>query len=82
MRLPLHPSLADLKTAGVRLDASDAATIAREVALRAARGDLPGIPSFHVIRLTDDGTIQVEGPVASGREIGRASCRERVSECV
>ena len=73
MRLPLHPSLADLKTAGVRLDASDAATIAREVALQAARGALPGIPSFHVIRLVDDGTIQVEGPVASGREIERAA---------
>ena len=73
MRLPLHPSLADLKTAGVRLDACDAATIAREVALRAARGDLPGIPSFHVIRLTDDGAIQVEGPVASGREIELAA---------
>ena len=73
MRLPLHPSLADLKTAGVRLDAADAATIAREVALRVARGELPGIPSFHVIRLTDDGSIQVEGPVASGREIERAA---------
>ena len=72
-RQPVYPSLADLAAAGVRLNASDAATIAREVALRAARGELPGIPSFHVIRLVDDGTIQVEGPVASGREIERAA---------
>ena len=73
MRLSLNPSLADLVAAGVRPRAADAATIARELALRAARGELPGIPSFHVIRLADDGTIHVEGPVASGREIERAA---------
>ena len=73
MRLPLHPSLAELTALRVRLEPSDAAAIAREVVLRAARGELPGIPSANVIRLTDDGAIQVEGPVASGREIERAA---------
>ena len=73
MRLPLHPSLAELSTLRVRLEPSDAVTIAREVALRVARGELPGIPSAHVVRLTDDGAIQVEGPIASGREIERAA---------
>jgi Tol biopolymer transport system component len=73
LRPPHAIALADLAAAGVPLRASDAATIAREVALRAARGDLPGIPSHHVIRLTEDGAIHVEGPIASGREIERAA---------
>ena len=73
MRLPLHPSLAELTAARVRLEPSDAATIARELVLRVTRAELPGIPSAHVIRLTDDGVIQVEGPIASGREIERAA---------
>ena len=73
MRLPLHPSLAELSALRVRLEPSDATTIAREVILRVVRGDLPGIPSAHIIRLTDDGAIQVEGPIASGREIERGA---------
>src|SRR5687768_4266172 len=73
MRSPLRLSLADLTAARVPLRASDAATIAREVALRVARGALPGIPSLHVIRFDDHGEIHVEGPVASGRDIERAA---------
>jgi Tol biopolymer transport system component len=73
MGRPLHFSLADLAAAGVPLRPSDAATIAFEVASRAARGDLPGIPSAHVIRLDEEGEIHVEGPVASGRDIERAA---------
>ena len=66
-------SLADLTAAGVPLRPSDAAALAREVALRTARGELPGIPSPNVIRLDDDGEIHVEGPVASGAEIERGA---------
>ena len=73
MGRPLHFSLADLAAAGVLLRPSDAATIAREVASRTARGDLPGIPSAHVIRLDEEGEIHIEGPVASGRDVERAA---------
>lgn len=73
MSRPVHPSLADLKTACIWLRPTDAATIARELALQAAGGTLPGIPSSHVIRFHENGDILVEGPVASGREIERAA---------
>ena len=69
----VRPSIADLKAAGVWLRPADAATIAHEVAQRAASGVLPGIPSSHVLRFEEDGDIAVEGPVASGREIERAA---------
>lgn len=73
MSRTVHPSLADLKTACIWLRPADAATIARELALQAAGGTLPGIPSSHVIRFQQSGEILVEGPVASGREIERAA---------
>jgi cytoskeletal protein RodZ len=59
-------SLADLSTAGVRLRAPDAVTIVRELLLQVSRGELPGVPSAHVIRLTAGGSVVVEGPVAAG----------------
>lgn len=68
-----HISLADLSEAGLRLRPSEAATIARDLALRAATGDLPGIPSAHVLRLSADGSILVEGPVGADREVERAA---------
>jgi hypothetical protein len=73
MSRPAHPSLAELRTACIWLRPADAATIARELALQAAGGTLPGIPSSHVIRFQENGEILVEGPVASGREIERAA---------
>src|SRR5215211_5325628 len=66
-------SLADLSAAGVRLRPSEGATIAREIAMRVARGEFPGIPSLHVLRLTSDGVIHIEGPVGSDREVERAA---------
>jgi cytoskeletal protein RodZ len=67
-------SLADLAAAGVRLLPADAVTIARELILQVARGDVPGVPSAHVIRLSRGGTIAVEGPVAAGgRAVSRAA---------
>ena len=67
-------SLADLAGAGIRLFPFEAVTIAREVLLQVARGDVPGVPSAHVIRLGRAGTITVEGPVAAGgRAVSRAA---------
>ncbi len=59
-------SLADLSTVGVRLRATDAVTIVRELLLQVSRGELPGVPSAHVIRLTGGGSVVIEGPVAAG----------------
>ena len=59
-------SLADLSAAGVRLRPHEAVTIVRELVLRVSRGELPGVPSAHVIRLSGSGTLRIEGPVAAG----------------
>jgi Tol biopolymer transport system component len=67
-------SLADLAGAGIRLFPFEAVTIAREVLLQVARGEVPGVPSAHVIRLGQSGAITVEGPVAAGgRAVSRAA---------
>jgi hypothetical protein len=67
-------SLADLAAAGLRLRPTDAVTIVRELALQVDRGELPGVPSAHVIRLSPAGPITVEGPVvASGQPVPRAA---------
>jgi len=66
-------SLADLSAVGLRLRPSEGATIAREIALRVARGEFPGIPSPNVLRLASDGRIHIEGPVGSDREVERAA---------
>src|SRR4051794_28554456 len=67
-------SLADLAAAGLRLRPTDAVTIVRALALQAARGELPGVPTAHVIRLSTAGPITVEGPVvASGHPVPRAA---------
>ena len=67
-------SVADLAAAGVRIRPSDAATIVRVLALQAIRGELPGVPSPHVIRLCASGAVAIEGPVAAGgRPVQRAA---------
>jgi hypothetical protein len=73
MRSRASVSLADLSAAGLRLRPTEAVTIVRSLALQVARGELPGMPSPHVIRLLPSGTITVEGPVASGRPVPRAA---------
>ncbi|MDQ3418867.1 MAG: helix-turn-helix domain-containing protein, partial [Acidobacteriota bacterium] len=50
----------------------EAVTIARELTLRAHRGELPGIPSTTVLRFTDEGDTLCEGPVAAGQSVERA----------
>lgn len=67
-------SLAELHAAGLRLRPFEAATIARAIAERVVRGELPGVPSVQVLRLAPDGRILVEGPVeAGGRPVQRAA---------
>jgi hypothetical protein len=66
-------SLTDLSSAGVLLSRMDAVTIAHEVVMRAARGDLPGIPVPEELRLRDEGEIEVAGPAARGNEIRSAA---------
>jgi hypothetical protein len=67
-------SIADLSAAGVRLRPYEAVTIVRELVLQVIRGEVAGVPSSPVIRLSASGAISVEGPVdASGRPIVRAA---------
>ena len=70
--VPHNISIADLHAAGLRLRPVEAVTIARELTLRAHRGDLPGIPSSTVLRFTSDGDTVCEGPVAAGQSVERA----------
>jgi hypothetical protein len=58
-------SIADLLAAGVTVRYDEAVTIVRDVVLRVSRGELPGVPSAHVIRLFASGAVSVEGPVAA-----------------
>ena len=75
MHRPNAPiSLADLSAAGVRLRPYEAVTIVRELLLQVASGDVAGVPSAHVIRLSSAGVVSVEGPVAAGgRPVMRAA---------
>ena len=67
--LPL-PALA----ATAPLDHLEAVTIVREVVNRVIRGELPGVPSAHVIRLSETGMLHVEGPIAAdGSDVRRAA---------
>lgn len=61
-------SLADLSAAGVRLRPYEVVTIVRELVLRLSRGELAGVPSPHVVRLSGTGDVLVEGPVVAGRD--------------
>ncbi|MGH9310612.1 MAG: helix-turn-helix domain-containing protein [Vicinamibacterales bacterium] len=67
-------SLADLAAAGVRLRPYESVTIVRELVLQVVRGEVAGVPSLHVIRLSASGLVSVEGPVAAGgRPVMRAA---------
>jgi hypothetical protein len=67
-------SLADLGAAGVRLRPYEAVTIVRELAQLVVRGQIAGVPSAHVVRLSSAGTVSIEGPVAAGgRPVVRAA---------
>jgi Tol biopolymer transport system component len=66
-------SFAELAAARVSLRPFEAVTIVRELALRVARGELPGVPSAHVIRLFASGAMSVEGPMAADSAVARAA---------
>jgi len=67
MHKPNSPvSLTDLSSAGIQLRPSEAVTVVRELVLQVSRGEVAGVPSPHVIRLSPTGGISVEGPVAAG----------------
>ncbi len=75
MHRPNAPiSLADLAAAKIQLRPYEAVTIVRELLSLVARGDVAGVPSAHVIRLSSAGVVSVEGPVAAGgRPVLRAA---------
>ena len=74
MHRPNAPSLADLAAAEIQLRPYEAVTIVRELLSLVARGDVAGVPSAHVIRLSSAGVVSVEGPVAAGgRPVLRAA---------
>lgn len=56
-------SLTELIAAGVRLTPAEAAAIVSDVCRQQADGRLRGIPSAHVIRISEDGRVTAEGPV-------------------
>ena len=58
-------SLAELAAAGFVLHSAEAAAIVLEVCRQFERGAIRGIPSTHVIRLTQDGAVVAEGPITT-----------------
>jgi Tol biopolymer transport system component len=58
-------SLADLAAAGIVVTYVEAVSIVQGLVLRASRGELPGVPSAQVIRLSRSGAVFVEGPIAA-----------------
>src|SRR3954453_10117824 len=65
--MPTRVSLSELTASGVRLRAGEAVAIVSEICRQRDRGALRGIPSAHIVRLTEHGTVVVEGPVNTDR---------------
>jgi Tol biopolymer transport system component len=65
--MPTRVSLAELAASGVRLRAADAVVIVSEICRQRDGGALRGIPSAHIVRLTEQGAVVVEGPVNTDR---------------
>ena len=60
-------SLSELLAAGVLIRPAEAAAIVAEVCARITRGELRGVPSTHVLRITETGELWAEGPVTAHR---------------
>jgi hypothetical protein len=56
-------SLVEVISAGVQLRSSEATALVVELCRQHATGSIRGIPSAHVVRLTIDGEVAVEGPI-------------------
>jgi hypothetical protein len=59
-------SLAELAAADIRLHPAEAVALVSSLCRRMAAGELRGVPSPGIIRLTRDGDIVVEGPTTTG----------------
>jgi hypothetical protein len=59
-------SLAELAAADIRLHPAEAVALVAALCRRQSDGDLRGVPSPGIIRLTRDGDVVVEGPVTTG----------------
>ena len=60
-------ALSELLAAGVLLRPAEAAAIVAEVCARITRGELRGVPSVHVLRVSPAGELFAEGPVTAHR---------------
>src|SRR4051812_13360021 len=59
-------SLAELAAADVRLHPAEAVALVASLCRRQSAGELRGVPSPGIIRLTRDGDVVVEGPITTG----------------
>src|SRR5262249_40914231 len=67
-------SLAELEASGFVLHSAEAAAIVVEICHQHERGEIRGIPSAHVVRLTPDGRVVAEGPITTDQPaIARAA---------
>jgi hypothetical protein len=60
-------SLSEVLAADVLIRPVEAAAIVTEVCARITRGELRGVPSTHVLRVSDTGELWAEGPVTAHR---------------
>ena len=65
-------SLAELAAADIQLRPAEAVAIVTEMCRRCASGELPGMPTAGVIRVTRDGDVVVEGPMITDNDVYRA----------
>lgn len=65
--MPARALLSELLAAGILLRPAEAAAIVAEVCARITRGELRGVPSVHVLRISQDGGLFAEGPVTAHR---------------
>lgn len=66
-------SLTELAAAGIRLRPAEAATLVAEICRQQRAGQLRGIPSAGVIRITRDGDVVAEGPVTTNQDVVRCA---------
>ena len=66
-------SLTELAAAGIRLRPVEAVTLVSEICRQDAAGELRGIPSPSVIRITRDGQVVAEGPMTTNQDAVRCT---------
>ena len=68
----------DLSDSDVVTKYRAAGTIANEVLAKVMAACVPGVKAVELCQLGDDAIEELVGKIYNGKEIGRASCRERV----